>query len=261
MKVAILAGGKGVRYSCNNEKVPKPLAPIGGRPILWHLFKYYQSFGFHDFVIALGHRGHQIRQHFRARSRSPVAVGHLRSNGSNGSNGSAVWNNREPLQLDFVDTGINTPTAARVRRLRDHLDDGPFMMTWSDGLADIDLDRLLDFHRSHGKLATVTAVHPPARFGELTIDGDCVTAFHEKPKHLKKEWINGAFFVLEPGIFDYIPDRDVAWEREPMENLARDGQLMAYRHSGFWQCMDTVTEQKLLEDFWQSGNAPWKRWN
>ncbi len=255
MRVAILAGGMGTRLSEETEIRPKPMVEVGGRPILWHIMKIYAHQGFDDFTIALGYKGEQIKRYMldyrRLNSNMTVEL----------STGEVEL---DDAQLDdwtvrLIDTGANTMTGGRIKRLQPYLSDDTFMLTWGDGVANIDLKRLVDFHRSHGKLATVTAVRPPARFGRIELNGDSVAEFSEKPQ-LGEGWINGAFFVLEPGIFNYIEGDETQWELEPMERLARDGELMAYRHEGFWQCMDTLRDRQLIESLWQSGDAPWRNW-
>jgi glucose-1-phosphate cytidylyltransferase len=257
MKVAILAGGVGSRIQEETEIKPKPMVEIGGRPILWHIMKHYAHYGFRDFVIALGYRGEVIKRYMieYASLHSDLTVG-LRDGSVIARNG----NGREPddWTVDLIDTGQETATGGRIKRLAPHVGDATFMLTWGDGVSDIDLHALLAFHRSHGKLATVTAARPPARFGHIEMEGDAVVEFSEKPQ-IGEGWINGAFFVLEPGVFDYIDGDHTAWEREPLEGLAGDRQLMAYRHYSFWQCMDTLRDKKLLEELWQNG-APWRTW-
>ena len=258
MKVAILAGGAGTRLVEETAVKPKPLVEIGGQPILWHIMRYYSHFGFKEFVIALGYKGEYIKrwaQEYYALNRNMTVktgtdkvIFHDRSEQD--------WAN---WIVHLVDTGQKTLTGGRIKRLASCLGNQTFMLTWCDILADIDLDALLKFHRSHGRLATLTAVQPPSKFGHLVLEGDRVAQFKEKPR-TTEDWINGAFFVLEPGVFDYIDGDDTQWEREPLERLASDGQLMAYRHTGFWQCMDTLHEKLLLERLWQSGRAPWKTW-
>jgi len=256
MKVAILAGGVGTRLAEETELRPKPMIEVGGRPILWHIMKHYSHYGLDDFVIALGYKGEYVKRYMvdycslNGDLKLDMKDGSVHRNG-NGRD--------EDWTLDLVETGLGTATGGRIKRLAPHLGGGTFMLTWGDGVSDVNLHDLLDFHRSHGKLATVTAVRPPARFGRLDLDGDEVVRFSEKPQ-LEEGWINGAFFVLEPGVFEYIPGDDTQWEREPLEGLARDGQLMAYRHYSFWQCMDTLRDKKLLESLWESGEPPWKCW-
>jgi glucose-1-phosphate cytidylyltransferase len=257
MKVAILAGGVGTRLAEETEVKPKPMVEIGNRPILWHILKHYAHFGHKDFYIALGYKGEVIKRYMvdYCSLSSDVTVdlrtGQVRSH-QNG-HGKQDWT------VSLVDTGDATLTGGRIKRLAPHIGNETFMLTWGDGVSDVDLDKLLAFHRSHGKLATVTAVRPPARFGRLELDGSAVTSFSEKPQ-LGEGWINGAFFVLEPRVFDYIEGDMTQWEREPLERLSADGQLMAYFHNSFWQCMDTLRDKRLLENLWQSGKAPWKIW-
>jgi len=255
MKVGILAGGLGTRLAEETEVKPKPMVEIGGRPILWHVMMHYSRYGFGDFVIALGYRGEYIKRWMRefASLHGNMTV--------NTGTGEVRLHDRHHLdwRVDLVDTGQDTATGGRIKRLRTWMGEGTFMLTWGDGVADVDLDRLLAFHRSHRKLATLTAVRPPARFGHLELDGQRVAQFDEKPQ-TSEGWINGAFFVLEPGIFDYIAGDDTQWEKEPLERLAAEGQLMAYRHESFWQCMDTIRDKKLLEKLWREGRPPWKTW-
>ena len=257
MKVAILAGGVGTRLAEETEIKPKPMVEIGGRPILWHIMMYYAHYGFKEFVIALGYKGDFIKKYMvdytSLNSNLTVNLGNGNVDVHNGNGQIHDWN------VDLIDTGYDTLTGGRIKRLRPYLGDGTFMLTWGDGLSNVDLQELLKFHRSHGKLATVTAVRPTARFGRLEIKDGQVVEFSEKPQ-LREGWINGAFFVLEPGIFDYIEGDGTQWEREPMERLAKDGQLMAYHHTGFWQCMDTLRDKKLLNDLWEQGNPSWKIW-
>jgi glucose-1-phosphate cytidylyltransferase len=256
MKVGILAGGVGTRLVEETEIKPKPMVEIGGRPILWHVMRHYAHYGFKDFVIALGYKGEIIKKYM-------VDYASLNSNLTvNMKTGHVDIHDgfRPDWRVELVDTGIATLTGGRIKRLAPYLGGGTFMLTWGDGVSDVNLHELLAFHRLHGKLATLTAVRPPARFGHLTFDGEKVSQFSEKPQ-TREGWINGAFFVLEPGVFDYIDGDDAQWEKEPMERLAADGQLMAYKHTSFWQCMDTLRDKRLLEDLWQKGNAPWKIWN
>ena len=232
MKVAILAGGTGTRFSEETRERPKALVEIGGRPILRHIMMHYVEYGLQDFVIATGYRGEMIERY----------VAQL------------------PWPVECIDTGATTKTGGRIKRLSPYLEGETFMLTWCDGVSNVNLKELLAFHRAHGRLASVTAVNPPARFGYLDLEDDQVVAFAEKPR-MPDKWINGAFFVLEPGILEYIAGDDTEWERAPMEQLAQDGELMAYRHSGFWQCMDTVHDRELLEALWNSGDPPWKVWD
>ena len=255
MKVAILAGGVGSRLSEETISKPKPMVEIGGRPILWHIMKHYEQHGFDDFVIALGYKGELIKRWLldlaALQGDITVQVGRGRVEKHEGE--------RDDWTVKLVETGLETQTGGRVKRLAPHLGEGTFMLTWGDGVSDIDLGRLLEFHRSHGKLATMTAVRPPARFGHIELVGEVVSEFSEKPQ-AREGWINGAFFVLEPQVIDYIDHDMTHWEREPLERLAAEGQLMAYRHESFWQCMDTLRDRVLLESMWESGNAPWKTW-
>jgi glucose-1-phosphate cytidylyltransferase len=258
MKVAILAGGLGSRIAEETEIKPKPMVEIGGRPILWHIMKHYAHHGHREFVIALGYKGEVIKRYMveYASLHSDLTVdlrdGKVRRNGNGNGSEPDDWT------VDLIETGQDTATGGRIKRLAPHVGEGTFMLTWGDGVSNIDLGRLLAFHRAHGKLATLTAVRPPARFGHLELDGDRIDEFSEKPQ-IGEGWINGAFFVLEPGVFDYVDGDATQWEREPLERLAKDGQLMAYRHEDFWQCMDTIRDKKLLEELWKDG-APWKTW-
>jgi len=256
MKVGILAGGVGTRLSEETTVKPKPMVEVGDRPILWHIMMHYSHYDLKEFVIALGYRGQYIKKYFADFCN---LEGNLTINTGNGE----VERHENVLHpgwtVDLIDTGLETLTGGRIKRLAPYLGNETFMLTWGDGVSNVDLDELLRFHKSHGKLATLTAVRPTARFGHLDLDGERIMEFSEKPQ-TSEGWINGAFFVLEPGIFDYIEGDHIAWEREPMEQLARDGQLMAYKHDGFWQCMDTLRDKKLLNDLWDSGQSPWKVW-
>lgn len=255
MKVGILAGGFGSRLAEETEVKPKPMVEIGGIPILWHIMKHYSFYGHNEFVIALGYKGEVIKKYM-------VDFSSLHSNLTvNLSNGEIeVHDGAKPnWTVDLVDTGVRTQTGGRIKKLAPYFGDQTFMLTWGDGVSDVDLDELLRFHKSHGKLATLTAVRPPARYGYMKFDQDQVIEFTEKPQ-IGEGWINGAFFVLEPGVFDYIDGDETVWEHEPLERLAGDQQLMAYRHTSFWQCMDTLREKYILENFWQSEECPWKIW-
>jgi len=256
MKVAILAGGVGSRLSEETVARPKPMVEIGERPILWHIMKHYSHYGFDQFAVALGYKGSCIKRYLADYC---SLAGDLRIDlrSREVSNGNA---DTEQWQIDLVETGLSTATGGRIKRLAPYLGNSTFMLTWGDGVSDVDLHELIRFHKAHGKLATVTAVRPPARFGKLDLDGNAVARFTEKPQ-LDTGWINGAFFVLEPEVLEYIKGNDTQWEKEPMQRLARDGQLMAYKHESFWQCMDTLRDKRLLERLWDSGAAPWKTWN
>jgi glucose-1-phosphate cytidylyltransferase len=255
MKVAILAGGYGTRLAEETEIRPKPLVEIGGKPILWHIMMHYAHYGFKDFVIALGYKGEAIKKYMvdYCSLNSDLTID-LKSGKIEMDDGY-----KPDWKVKLVDTGTNTQTGGRIKRLAQHLGNETFMLTWGDGVSDVNLKDLLAFHRSHGKLATLTAVRPPARYGHLKFDNNRITEFTEKPQ-TGEGWINGAFFVLEPGVFDYITGDEIVWEKEPLEGLAGDGQLMAYQHTSFWQCMDTLREKYILEKLWQSGKAPWKIW-
>jgi glucose-1-phosphate cytidylyltransferase len=257
MKVAILAGGVGSRLAEETDIKPKPMVEIGGRPILWHIMMHYAYYNFNNFVVALGYKGEVIKKYMV--DYCNLNSDHLIVNMQTGEikmNGGfrPSWN------VELIDTGIPTLTGGRIKRLEPYIGNSTFMLTWGDGVSNVNLHDLLKYHRSHGRLVTMTAVRPPARFGHLEFEGNCVRRFTEKPQ-TSEGWINGAFFVLEPEIFDYIDGDMTQWEREPMERLARDGQLMAYRHEDFWQCMDTLRDKRLLEDLWQNGDAPWKVWS
>ncbi len=254
-KVAILAGGAGTRLAEETEIRPKPMVEIGGRPILWHIMRHYAEHGFKDFVIALGYKGEYIKKWWvdYASLGGNLTVEPARGKVERHGSELPDW------RVELVDTGLKTLTGGRVKRLAEMLGNETFMLTWGDGLSNVDVKALLEFHRSHGRLATVTAVRPPARYGHLAFEGDRVREFSEKPQ-TAEGWINGAFFVLEPGVLDYIDGDDVMFEHAPLQNLARDEQLMAFRHDGFWQCMDTLREKHLLQELWDSGKAPWNTW-
>jgi glucose-1-phosphate cytidylyltransferase len=256
VKVAILAGGKGTRLAEETSVRPKPMVEIGGRPIIWHIMMIYSHYGFHEFAVALGYRGDYIKRYFADYG---TLSGDLTIKVGKAEPIVRHEQDHAPWTVHLIETGDETLTGGRVKRLKPYLGNGTFMLTWGDGVADIDLGRLIAFHRSHGKLATVTAVRPPARYGHMRFEGDQVVAFEEKPQ-TAEGWINGAFFVLEPGVHDYIEGDMVMFEHAPMENLARDGQLMAYRHQGFWAAMDTLRDRHLLEQYWESGERPWAVW-
>ena len=255
MKVAILAGGKGSRLSEETGIKPKPMVEIGGTPIMWHIMRHYANYNFKDFVIALGYKGEVVKKYVvDYASLSSNLVVDLKT-GETSMNGGY----KPDWRVELIDTGMETMTGGRIKRLAPYLGNETFMLTWCDGLSNVDLNALLAFHRSHGKLCTLTAVRPPARYGYMAFNGDQVVEFEEKPQ-IHEGWINGAFFVCEPSVFDYIEGDHVMWEHSPLENLAKDGQLMAFRHHEFWQCMDTLREKHMLEELWTSGNAPWKTW-
>ena len=255
MKTIILAGGLGTRLAEETAIRPKPMVEIGGKPILWHIMNIYAAFGFKEFVLALGYKGEEIKKYFL---NFYMLNNDLSIDLSNGH--AEPHSGQQPhWKVHLVDTGNVTQTGGRIKRLQPLIGNESFMLTYGDGVANVDIQRLVAFHKSHGKLATVTAVRPPARFGKIVFDGDRVVEFTEKPQ-TSEGWINGGFFVLEPGVFDYIEGDETAWEREPLERLAADGQLMAYRHEGFWQPMDTLREKRLLNALWNKGEAPWKVW-
>ncbi|MEL6102146.1 MAG: glucose-1-phosphate cytidylyltransferase [Pseudomonadota bacterium] len=256
MKVGILAGGYGTRLAEETEIRPKPMVEIGGLPILWHIMMHYYSFGHREFAVALGYKGDYIKRWFRDYS---VLNGSMTVHTRDGD---VVRHNTEApdWSVDLVDTGLSTLTGGRIKRLLPWMGDETCMLTWGDGVSNVNLDTLLDFHRSHGKLATITAVRPTARYGHLEFDGNKVLDFNEKPQ-TAEGWINGAFFVLEPGVDAYIDGDDVMFEQEPLRRLAADGELMAYRHEDFWQCMDTLREKHLLQKLWDSGSPPWRTWD
>ncbi|MBV9142454.1 MAG: glucose-1-phosphate cytidylyltransferase [Pseudonocardiales bacterium] len=259
MKVVILAGGLGTRLSEETVFRPKPLVEIGKKPILWHIMKIYGAYGFTDFVICCGYQGGMIKQYFAnyVLYQSDVTYDLKR--------GAVELHRRggEPWRVTLVDTGDETMTGGRIRRVRDHTDEETFLLTYGDGVANIDITELLAFHRQQETYATVTAVHPPARYGSLVLEpGQTrISAFHERTgTDAQRAWINGGFFVLEPAVYDYLDSDSTIWEREPLERLARDGMLSAFRHEGFWQPMDTLWDKKLLEELWRGGSAPWKCW-
>lgn len=253
MKVVLLAGGLGTRLSEHTELRPKPMVEVGGKPLLWHLMTYYAKFGFEDFVVALGYKGDFIKRWFLDYYALSGSKTLSLKDGSVQSHGR---DHAEDWTLHLMDTGVDTMTGGRLKRVASLVSDGTFMMTYGDGLSNIDLNALLAFHRAHGKLATITAVRPPARFGGLVFEGDRIAEFTEKPQ-IGEGWINGGFMVLEPGVLQYLEGDSTIFEADALEALARDGQLMAYRHEDFWQCVDTVRELKLLETLWSSGKPPW----
>ena len=255
MQVILLAGGRGTRLSEETSTRPKPMVEIGGKPILWHIMGIYAGHGFKDFLVACGYKGEMIKEYFH---NFFVHNSDYLIDLRDGSH-EVLSTNGIDWRIAVIDTGIDTMTGGRVLKLRKWVGEQTFMVTYGDGLGDIDISSLASFHKSHGKLATITAVRPPARFGALGLCGDEVREFSEKPQ-TGEGWINGGFFVFEPGVFEYLRGNDSVLERDTLEQLAADRQLMAYRHSGFWQPMDTLREKNLLEALWESGSAPWKTW-
>jgi glucose-1-phosphate cytidylyltransferase len=252
MKVVLLAGGFGTRLAEETSVRPKPMVEIGGKPILWHIMTLYARFGYKSFLVACGYKGEVIKEYFRNYLLHNSDLYLSLKDGS-----MQVANSATPdWEVGLIDTGASTLTGGRLRRLKEHVGNAPFMVTYGDGVADIDIAALVDFHRSHGKLATVTAVSPVARFGSLQMDGDAVVQFAEKPRS-GEGWINGGFFVFQPEVLDYIAGDDVSLEGEPLERLASERQLCAYRHAGFWHPMDTLRDKQFLESLWAKGSPPW----
>lgn len=255
MKAVILAGGYGTRLSEETAVRPKPMVEIGGKPILWHIMKIFSAYGIHEFVICCGYKGHMIKDYFSSyfMQMSDITFDmkdnkmHVHANGS------------DPWKVTLVDTGEKTMTGGRLKRVGQYIGKEAFCFTYGDGVSDIDIGRLVKFHEEKKTLATLTAVQPPGRFGILTLEKDRVVSFREKP-HGDGAWINGGFFVLEPAVIDYIDDDSTVWEQEPLRRLAQDDMLSAYRHYGFWHPMDTLRDKHVLEDLWESGKAPWKKW-
>ena len=258
MKVVILAGGLGTRLSEETDLKPKPMVEIGGKPIIWHIMKSYSHYGFNEFIICLGYKGYVIKEYFANYflHQSDVTID-LRGN----QNNLEIHNcNAEEWKITLVDTGLNTMTGGRIKRIRNYIGNETFMLTYGDGIANINLQNLLEFHGKYGKYATVTSVQSSGKFGTLELDDrNNVLSFQEKPKR-EGAWINAGFFVLEPKVFDYIKEDETIWEREPLEGIAKDGQLMTYKHYEFWKCMDTLRDRGELESLWNSDNAPWKVW-
>lgn len=256
MKVVILAGGFGTRISEESQFKPKPMIEIGETPILWHIMKTYSYYGFNEFVICLGYKAYLIKEYFADYFLHTSDVTFNLA-----ENKMTVHNNfAEPWTVTLIDTGLNTMTGGRVKRVKEYLDDEPFFLTYGDGVSDVNISKLLEFHNQTGKIATMTAIKPEGRFGVLDIEDNCIHAFREKSKN-DSGWINGGFMVLQPEIFDYIKGGDeTVFEREPLETVAGMGQLAAYKHDGFWQCMDTQRDKQYLEKLWADGTAPWKVW-
>jgi glucose-1-phosphate cytidylyltransferase len=253
MKVGILAGGLGTRLSEETVVKPKPMVEIGGKPLLWHIMRSFADYGFTEFVIALGYKGELIKDYFiNYRKRTCNLTVRLSTGDLMVHNGHS-----EDWTIHLLDTGVKTQTGGRVKRISQYIGREPFLLTYGDGVSNVNMHKLVEFHRSQKKIATITAVRPPARFGDLTFEGEMVAAFAEKPQ-TGEGWINGGFFVLEPEIVNYIDNDDTSFESTPMERLTRENQLMAYRHNDFWQCMDTLRDVHLLENMWASGNIPWR---
>ena len=255
MKAIILAGGFGTRISEESHLKPKPMIEIGGKPILWHIMKIYSTFGIHDFVICLGYRGYFIKEYFANYFLHMSDVTFDMANNKMEVHQASA----EPWRVTLVDTGDDTQTGGRLKRVARYVGEEEFCFTYGDGVTDLDVGKLIAFHRQQKSLATVTAIQPPGRFGALNVENRRITGFNEKPKG-DRGWISGGFFVLSPRVFDYIDGDATIWEREPMQTLAREGNLSAFMYEGFWHCMDTLRDKNHLEDLWASGKAPWKRW-
>jgi len=256
--VVILAGGLGTRLREQTEFMPKPMVPVGGKPILWHIMKIYSYYGFRRYIICLGYKGDSIKDYFlNYRFRNSDFTINLKTH-----NDIAIHktNDVDDWEVTLADTGLKSMTGSRIKQIEKYVDCDKFLLTYGDGVSDVDIGKLMDFHESHGRLATVTGVKPPARFGELSIESDQVMEFGEKPQ-VEGELINGGFFVFNRKVFDYVTQAaDCIFERKPLENLAKDNQLMAFQHAGFWQCMDTIRDNELLNNYWDNGDAPWKVW-
>lgn len=256
MKTVILAGGFGTRLSEKTSNLPKPMVEIGGKPILWHIMSTYAHHGFNEFIIALGYKAEVVKEYFLNfyALNNNLTLDLQKGETTIHQGACPDW------KIHLIDTGLKTQTGGRLKRLKDWLKDETFMMTYGDGLSNVDIKRLVSLHKSHGKLATVTGVRPPARFGGLRFSGEKVVEFTEKPQ-AGEGWINGGFFVLEPKVLDYIEDDDSSFEHSALERLAAEEQLISYKHEGFWQPMDTLREHKLLETYWETGEAPWRVWS
>ncbi len=257
MKVVILAGGFGTRISEETELKPKPMIEIGGKPIIWHIMKSYSHYGFNDFVICLGYKGYMIKEYF---DNYYLHQCNITYDFNNRNKKTIHSRSVEPWKITLVDTGTDTMTGGRVKRIQEYIGNETFMLTYGDGLSNIPIDKLVNYHKGHGKSATITAIQPSGRFGILNMDEeDNVKSFMEKPKG-DDSWVNGGFFVLEPVVFELISGDVTIWEREPLEKLAKTNNLKAYRHDGFWQSMDTLRDKKFLDGMWKTGNAVWKIW-
>jgi glucose-1-phosphate cytidylyltransferase len=255
MKLVILAGGYGTRISEETSLRPKPMIEIGNKPILWHIMKSYTAYGITEFIICCGYKGYVIKEYFANYflHMSDVTIDMQTSQTI------VHQKHAEPWKITLVDTGVNTMTGGRLKRIQDYIDEDNFCMTYGDGLSDVNISDLVTFHKIHKRMATLTAIQPPGRFGSLLFDGDKVSAFQEKPKG-DGAWINGGFFVLNSKVFDRIEDDSTIFEQKPMMSLAADGELIAFKHDGFWAAMDTLRDKNLLEELWDSGKAPWKKW-
>jgi glucose-1-phosphate cytidylyltransferase len=256
MKVVILAGGLGTRISEESHLKPKPMIEVGGKPILWHIMKLYSSYGFNEFIICCGYKAYMIKEYFADYYLHNCDV---TFDFRNGNVLETHTNSSEPWRVTLVDTGLNTMTGGRIKRVQSYIGDEPFMLTYGDGVADVNIRELRSFHKNHGKIATITTVQPEGRFGILDIESGQIKAFREKHQS-DMGWINGGFMVFEPQIFDYIENDKTILEQEPLERLTRDNQLMAYKHRCFWQCMDTQRDRQNLEELWESGQADWRKW-
>lgn len=255
MKAVILAGGLGTRISEESHLRPKPMIEVGSMPMLWHIMKIYSHWGINDFIVCAGYKSYVIKEYFSnfLLHSSDVYLDFARNKIEARGSGVEDW------RIQIVDTGLDTQTGGRLRRVRQHLGNETFCLTYGDGVSNVDIGKLIEFHRRHRREATVTAIQPPARFGAMTFEGDAVASFDEKPKG-DGQWVNGGFFVLQPGVFDYLLDDTTVWEHQPLQKLAQSGNLMAYRHHGFWAAMDTLRDRTALEGLWASGQAPWKVW-
>jgi len=257
MKVVILAGGFGTRISEESRFKPKPMIEIGGMPILWHIMKEYMYFGFNEFIVCAGYKQHVIKEYFADYF---LHTSDVTFDFTNGHEVIVHRRHAEPWKVTVVDTGLNTMTGGRIKRIAPYVNNETFMLTYGDGVSDVPMDKLLAFHKSHGKICTMTAVKPEGRFGILDLEGNTIASFREKSQK-DVGYINGGYMVLEPAIFDYIDGDDTTFERKPLETIAEEGQLMAFKHNGFWQCMDTMRDREKLEHLWASGEAPWKVWD
>lgn len=256
MKVVILAGGFGTRISEESQFKPKPMIEIGGMPILWHIMKLYSYYGFNEFVICAGYKQEVIKKWFADYF---IHTSDITFDFTKGNEMIVHNKHSENWKVTVVDTGLNTMTGGRLKRVREYIGDEPFFMTYGDGVSDVDIPALLDFHKKHGKLATITSIHPSGRYGNIDFDGDRVVSFREKSQ-LDVGWINGGFMVLEPKCLDYVKDDTIMFEQEPMEKIAEEGEMVCYKHTGFWQCMDTLRDKQKLDGLWAENKAPWKLW-